>query len=447
MTTLITDLIAAREALANEWREKAPHDGESIAAFYRDTVNYDDDLEAWHELPWRKEWTAAIVAAAQVSGAKRVLDVGAGRGHDLQAVLKALPDTLVGAIEPNHKMREHLSEQGIEAWPQLSLLPSHLRDLDLISCVDVLEHVPDPEALLFQMIDRLKMNGLLVEAAGVHDTATPLHLPELRGWDPARVLDRYGFVCRENVGRLRVWQRVSERRNASDTLLLCAWRDVHVETMRSVGELLKLGWRQQTHSNDALISRVRSIAVSKWLREQDGDVFLMIDSDIVFIPQDAQRVVELAREKKGVACGAYPVRGGSHLACRQLIEEGQLPPPISFGPEKPPVEIAYAGTGFFAAHRDVCEAIAATMPLCHANEEYAFWPLFMPSLHPSPHDPTVTEYLSEDWAFCQRATDLGFTVWLETRALPIHLGQAQYDIYTMQGSEPEAPPTDVTGGA
>jgi SAM-dependent methyltransferase len=437
----MNELITAREALAEEWRSASPSDEASIDAFYRDTPNYPADLNAWHETEERRNSTAMAVAAAQVTGAKRVLDVGAGEGHDLKALLAALPDITVGAVEPNHLMREHLAEAGIQAWPQLSLVPSNLRELDMILCLDVLEHVPDPEAMLLQIIDRLKMNGIFVEATATHDVAMPLHLPHLRGWSPARVLDRHGFVCRE-AGTCRVWQRVREKRADQETMILCAWRDVNASTMLCVNELIRKNWRLNVHQNDALISRVRSLAVSKWLRESDGDVFLMIDSDIVFTPDDAQRVVDLAREKKSIACAAYPVRGGSHLACRQ----DAVQPNVTFGPGEPPMKIAYAGTGFVAMHRDVCEAVAATMPLTHANEEWGFWPMFMPMIATSPFDDSVEEYLSEDWAFCHRARDLGFATWLDPSVIIAHLGNAQYDVYGMKGMI-EAPPTDVTEGA
>ncbi len=439
----MTALLTAREALAEEWRTSSPKTAEDVATFYLNAEGIADDLDAWHETPERKEWTAAVIAAATVAKAQRVIDVGAGAGHDLIALREAFPDIQIGAVEPNHKLRERLSEQGIESWPKLDLVPSTLRDLDMIVCLDVLEHVTDPEALLGQIIDRLKMGGVFVEATATHDIATPLHLSSLRGWSPARLLDRHGFVCRENVGRCRVWQRTRENRADQNTLLLCAWRDINSDTVICMTDLIKKGWRYQLHRGDALISRVRSIAVSKWLRESDGDVFLMIDSDITFTANDAEKVVNLAREKKSIACAAYPVRGGSHLACRQV--DGAT---ITFGPEAPPKKIAYAGTGFMAAHRDVCEAVAATMPLCHADQDWAMWPMFMPMIAQSPFDPKtgdpLHEYLSEDWAFCERAKQLGYDTWLDPSVIITHLGNAPFDIYNMNGVEPvEA--TDVTG--
>ncbi len=437
-------LLERREALADEWRALSPTTPDEIANFYRYAEGIEGDLDAWHELPERKEWTSAVIAAAKVSNAKRVLDIGAGAGHDLYALIDAIPDVQVGAVEPNFKLRERLANQGIETWPFLDLVPDNLRDFDLISCLDVLEHVPDPEALLLQIIDRLKMQGILVEATATHDLGTPLHLAQLRGWSPARLLDRHGFVCRENVGRLRIWQRVQEKRADQNTILLCTWRDLNAETALACTELMKQGWRHQLHRGDALISRVRSIAVSKWLRENDGDVFLMVDSDIVFTPADAEKIVALAREKKAIACGAYPVRGGGHLACRQF--NGST---ITFGPESKPIQIAYAGTGFMAAHRDVCEAIAKTMPLCHADQDWAMWPLFMPVTAEAPHTEPVTdpviEYLSEDWAFCKRAADLGCEVWLDPSVILTHIGQAEYHVYNMLNAQLEEAPTDTTG--
>jgi 2-polyprenyl-3-methyl-5-hydroxy-6-metoxy-1,4-benzoquinol methylase len=50
---------------------------------------------------------------------------------------------------------------------------------DLVLCIDVLEHVPEPMALLTQITERVKVGGLLVEATATHDQSTPLHLPEL----------------------------------------------------------------------------------------------------------------------------------------------------------------------------------------------------------------------------------------------------------------------------
>lgn len=435
-------LAQARDRLAEEWRSRSPETAGEIADFYRETENYPDDLNAWHETDARRAWSDIIVAAARATKPRTILDVGAGMGHDLFA-LKADSDAyLLGAIEPNDLMRSKLEQQGIPAWA--SIADTKARNIDLMICMDVLEHVPDPDALLLAMIDKLNPNGIIIEATATHDLATPLHLPALRGWSAGRILDRYGFVARERAAdRVTIWQRVAERREDVPSLLLCAYRSLGAESAMSFMEMVKRGWRYQIHRGDALVSRVRSIAVSKWLRETDGDVFLMVDDDIVYTPEDAERVVALAKEKGGIACAAYPVRGGTHLACRAYQND------LRFGPDVPPIEIQYAGTGFMAATREVCEAIAATMPLCHADTDWAMWPMFAPFVVESsaPVDPPIHEYLSEDWAFCRRASELGFGVWLDPRVVLTHIGAAEYSIYSMRSAQFEttAPATEMMG--
>ena len=422
------------EALASEWKARNPSSKEEIADFYRTSRGYPDDLNAWHASPARQEWTTAIVAAAKASQAVRILDVGAGVGHDLRALRADNPLLVLGAVEPNDSMRQELYDAGFDTYACIEDVKA--RELDMIICIDVLEHVPDPGALTEAICRLIRLGGIVVEATATHDDSTPLHLPSLRGWSPARLLDRYGFSIVGQVDRLRVWRRGALTRGSEPSVLLCAYRGLGGETSEAMEALKALGWRHSLHRGDALVSRVRSVAVSHWLRDTDGDVWLMIDDDIVFSVEDAQKVVDLARKTKSIAGAFYPVRGGTHLASRPLTEY------VEFGPTKPPIRIQYQGTGFMAAHRDVCEAIAATLPLCALQTSWDFWPLFMPFIQMRPDG--IYDYLSEDWAFCQRASDLGFEIWADPSVILTHIGQTGYTVYTMQGATPmEPPPTEV----
>lgn len=413
-------LAKAREQLADEWRASNPATPEEIIQFYREATNLKDDLDAWHRTRSRQEWTIAIKAGMRLNGTRRILDVGAGAGHDLRVLAADNPEYELYGVEPNHALREGLRDVA-RVVEDISQLPDG-DPFDAIICIDVLEHVPEPEALLVEMIKRLRMGGLLVEATATHTQNTPLHLPELRGWSPGRLLDRYGFTLREHIDRMRIWQRTHEKFEGIPSVLLCAYRSLTTETAMAWNELTQLGWRYQIHKGDALISRVRSVAVSTWMRETDGDVFLMVDDDIVFTPRDAEKVIALAREKRSVASAAYPVRGGNYLASRPYDKN------ITFGPGLEPIKIQYAGTGFFAAHRDVCEAIAASLPFCHRDMEWGMWPMFMPTVV---RNGDINEYLSEDWAFCRRATDLGFDIWLDRTVKLKHLGTAEFTVDNM----------------
>jgi hypothetical protein len=411
----------ARRSLAEEWESINPQSPEEIAAFYRTSSGMAADLAAWHEGSFRRGLTASIVAAATMINARRVLDVGAGLGQDLLA-LEGL-DRM--AVEPNDELRNRLiNVHGIPAAVDISEIDG---EFDLITCIDVLEHVPDPAALVEAMVSLLAPHGMLIERTSTDDAGTPLHLESLRGWSPGHILAGLGFTPRHLIDGMAVWQRVPGLKQiAPATVLLCAWRALSVETFECLNQL---SWPVLTYRGDALISRVRSRAVSQWLQETDEDVFLMIDDDIAFKREDAAKVVDLARKTKSIACGAYSVKDGGHLACRTLTPGER----IRFGDDAEPMEIKWAATGFMAAHRDVIEAIADTMPICETSGGMDFWPMFMPSILTGSDGRSV--YLSEDYAFCERARELGFKVWMDPSVGLIHYGQAKYTIWNMKKAE------------
>jgi len=218
------------------------------------------------------------------------------------------------------------------------------------------------------------------------------------------------------------------REVAPGTALVIAHRTVEASTVTCLFELVGRGWPIAIPFGDALIDRGRARAASSWYRTmsedaEGGDVFLMIDDDIVFKAEDAERVVQIAREKRAIACAAYPVSGGGHLASRGF--PGQE---LRFGPDLEPVEIRWPATGFMAVHRDVIKAFAETMDECYPGESGAFWPMFQPyKLGP--------DYLSEDYAFGERARELGFATWLDPQSILIHMKTQGVSVYNMPGAE------------
>jgi hypothetical protein len=173
--------------------------------------------------------------------------------------------------------------------------------------------------------------------------------------------------------------------------------------------------------------------VSTWYRNSSDDVFLMIDDDVVFLPEDAERVVRLAREKRTIVCAAYPVKDGGHLACRRF--PGQE---IVFGPGQEPVRIVYPATGFMACHRDVIDAMVAArtpdgrphFPLCGEGTATPMWPFF--DTFPLTGPDGRSEYLSEDYAFGEIARQLGFDIWLDPATVLYHMGYYPYTIQNMR---------------
>lgn len=441
----------ARSALAAEWASRSPQTKAEIADFYRESELMGAELDAWHEVDEQRiSWTKAIVYLAQQIEAKVAVDIGCGAGHDLRALKAAGIPELVG-VEPNRRLREQLAGE-VSTVETVDLAP--IENADLIVCIDVLEHVVDPEAFLTRIAQRARVGGpkpgaVLVETTATFDIGTPLHLKANRGWHPGRVLEQNGWSLIDHSGRMRIWQRGRTNSRVTASVLLCAYRNVSIPTMNSVLALSGVSslafeadtegalpdrqlaegpegtWRIMTKTGDGLVSRARSVVVSRWWAETSDPVFLMIDDDITFSVSDADRIVRATLETEGIVCGAYPIRNGAHLAIRGGGDaDGKIP----FGPNQPLQEIEYAATGFMAVHRKVIDAMVPTMEIVHEDQPWAFWPMFTPLI--AAMGP-ARAYLSEDWAFCHRARELGFKVYVDPTIKLEHLAQIQLDVHNM----------------
>ena len=203
----VSTLAAARAALAAEWWAKQPRTPDEVLAFYRDAQAQASDQAAWHAMPGRQRWTALLVTIAQRIAAHRVVDIGCGSGHDLRALRAGLGDgAILTGVEPNDRQRAELPPD-VMAVPDVAQAP--IETADLLICIDVLEHLPDPEAFLAGLAGRARAGAVLFESTATHDDGTPLHLPRNRGWRPLPCLEAHGWRQLEREGRVKVWQRLA----------------------------------------------------------------------------------------------------------------------------------------------------------------------------------------------------------------------------------------------
>lgn len=190
----------------------------------------------------------------------------------------------------------------------------------------------------------------------------------------------------------------------SQSLLICAYRSLSVPTHDATISVLAGSqyWTHHVKYGDALIDRSRAVVTSAWYRlMQQDDVFLMVDDDMVFTSQDADRLVTLCRSGYDIISAPVPTHNGGTIACRPSVNDFSGDHPL-------PME--YVGAAFMAVHRRVIDAVIQTVPLCHPSLPIAFWPIFQPFW--TELDGEMV-YLSEDWAFVHRAREAGFKVWLE----------------------------------
>jgi hypothetical protein len=154
-------------------------------------------------------------------------------------------------------------------------------------------------------------------------------------------------------------------------------------------------------------------------------VFLMVDDDQEFQPRDANRIVTLCREGHDVIAAAYPVRDGGHLAFRAWHED-----PVMFGDGQEPFEVRWAGTGFFAVHRRVLDAMIPTLPLVFAKQAWSYWPMFHFEVAEDDLTGGLNE-LSEDYGFCELARRLGFKIWIDPQIKLDHYGVMPISVRNM----------------
>lgn len=203
-------------------------------------------------------------------------------------------------------------------------------------------------------------------------------------------------------------------------LAFCSYQDVTKGTVFCALRTLlahpsTFGWGMG--GSDALVSRARSVDATGFLLDPNlGDVMLYLDHDIEFEPQDALRVAQLAYDHQCIAGAAYVTRSdlAPHPALR--LFPGQK---VALGKPNPPVEVVYLSTGFLAFHREVLKKLASTLPWVSVGSYSHCYPFFLPFIYEG-------EYLSEDWAFCQRARDLGIQVVLDPTIKLAHMGSRAY---------------------
>lgn len=175
-------------------------------------------------------------------------------------------------------------------------------------------------------------------------------------------------------------------------------------------------------SGDALIDRSRSYVASRFLMDHpESEVLMFIDDDVVFNPRDAVKIARLVKDESlDIVGGAYMIKQADNPRLAVKTFDGDR---VIFGENGAVQKVENVSTGFMAIHRRVLEKMAKTLPLCHPGD-MKFYPFFQP--YPKEINGSWV-YLSEDWAFCQRAQDLGFSVWLDTTTKLSHAGRYVYD--------------------
>ncbi len=185
---------------------------------------------------------------------------------------------------------------------------------------------------------------------------------------------------------------------------------------------------------DALITRSRANLLSQFLDDPTATHLLFIDADIGFEPEQALRLIECGAD---MCAAVYPIkridwqRMKNALSCEQPNPAASLQ--YAFEVEDPNAVIAnsgfikvrYVGTGFLMIRRAALERMCAHYPQLRYRRDHSTDAATESENRFALFECAIAEdgtYLSEDFAFCKRWTDMGGEIWADLDSRLHHIG-------------------------
>ncbi len=240
-------------------------------------------------------------------------------------------------------------------------------------------------------------------------------------------------------------------------------------TTNYTGSLLKLqsacherGIRMQVHmlGGDALITRARQNIVARFLAEEAATHLLFIDADIGFEPAQVFRLMQFDAP---MSAAIYPVKRldwGKVAACIQAgltsLQSAALTYTVQFGDE--PISVqegfaksSYAATGFLMIQRKALLRMIEKYPELkyqheHGPKNESSESQWRYALFNCLVNEQTGYYLSEDYSFCRRWTDIGGEIWIDLHSRLTHVGSFNFEgDFSTQFSPSSDPEGDRNG--
>ncbi len=186
---------------------------------------------------------------------------------------------------------------------------------------------------------------------------------------------------------------------------------------------------------DALITRARASLVSQFLDDPDATHLLFIDADIGFEPDQVLRLIECGAE---MCAAVYPIKRIDWDKVDSTIKSARPNPAAAalkyvFEVDDPGavtesagfVKVRYAGTGFLMICRGALEKMCAHYPQLRYKRDHSIDAATASDNRFALFECMIAEdgtYLSEDFAFCKRWTDMGGEIWADLNSRLNHIG-------------------------
>ena len=180
------------------------------------------------------------------------------------------------------------------------------------------------------------------------------------------------------------------------------------------------------------IALARSLLFSQAMGNPDWTHMMWIDDDIGFKPED---IMMLIAHDKDFICGNYSTKQKENNINKRTyvsIQNGYEDKNIK--------QIKYAPTGFMLLTRKLCEDMVSN----YSNLKFQWggksvlnncplFDVFGTMLYKDPYQPldpsfSTPNYLTEDYAFCRRALDIGYKIYLSKKVNVKHIGDYAYEV-------------------
>ena len=197
----------------------------------------------------------------------------------------------------------------------------------------------------------------------------------------------------------------------------------------------------QMKGGDALITRARQNIVADFLANDAATHLIFIDADIGFEPEQVFRLMDF---DKDVTAAIYPLKRLDWQKMRAVaaanvapFEQASLSYLIEFASGEQVeshggfTRVTYAATGFLLLRRNVLLSMIERYPELryerdHKHEDRMGGSKWRCALFNCMIDETSGVYLSEDFSFCKRWTDMGGEIWADLESRLTHVGAVSF---------------------
>jgi hypothetical protein len=186
---------------------------------------------------------------------------------------------------------------------------------------------------------------------------------------------------------------------------------------------------------DALITRARASLISQFLDDPSATHLLFVDADIGFEPEQVLRLIECGAD---MCAAIYPIKRIDWDKVKTTIEADRPNPAAAalkyvFEVDDPNavteiggfVKVRYAGTGFLMIRRAALERMCTHYPQLKFKRDHSIDAATASDNRFALFECMIAEdgtYLSEDFAFCKRWTEMGGEIWADLKSKLSHVG-------------------------